>query len=342
MANCPEDCLTEPVIQAAWISIPPEIPMPSHGDLWLSTWADDDLLYITWGDGCGPGLEAGQEGCLDWEDTTDCGVAALSGPMAALDPCGAAQACVRSRHVPPGERDDKPSSLLAVGERLYLAGHSPLGDPDLGYIAVSEDHGLTWTEIPDSPWTRGSSGSSFRCLMFLQRGQGHQLAPDGYAYALAIGTEWDWQVWGDGLVHLVRVPATSIDDYRAYRYFGGQPAGGQPIWTPFLDQAHPVPGLRTTDLGSGMYHPGIDRYLFLTQEALFEAPHPWGPWTLVAPLMWWGDDPIWQGGYMPGIVSKDAGPTWFYFTAAGNDPVLDYRLHLGRVDLVSSGPGGSP
>ncbi|HPQ41495.1 MAG TPA: hypothetical protein PLV45_14080, partial [bacterium] len=49
------DCLTAPVIADAVLSAPPLEPIePSHGDLWVTTWADDGALYTAWGDGCGP------------------------------------------------------------------------------------------------------------------------------------------------------------------------------------------------------------------------------------------------------------------------------------------------
>ena len=43
------------LIASARIVGPPIVAFPSIGDLWMSTWADDDNIYITWGDGSGPG-----------------------------------------------------------------------------------------------------------------------------------------------------------------------------------------------------------------------------------------------------------------------------------------------
>ena len=32
----------------------PVFPFESHGDLWFTTWAEDDAVFVSWGDGRGP------------------------------------------------------------------------------------------------------------------------------------------------------------------------------------------------------------------------------------------------------------------------------------------------
>ena len=85
-----------------------------------------------------------------------------------------------------------------------------------------------------------------------------------------------------------------------------------------------------------MYHPGVGRYLFLTSRTLYDAPAPWGPWTYAGS---WGGAaaPVeWQGGYQPGIISKDTGPNSFWFTIAGQNraPRIEYCLNLGRMVMT--------
>ena len=55
-------------ILSARVVTPPMHPVPSTGDLWMNTWADDGHIYTGWGDGEGPG-------CTD--PGTDCGIAEL-------------------------------------------------------------------------------------------------------------------------------------------------------------------------------------------------------------------------------------------------------------------------
>jgi hypothetical protein len=85
-----------------------------------------------------------------------------------------------------------------------------------------------------------------------------------------------------------------------------------------------------------MYHAGTGQYLFLAgvstspsatnpHGTLFAALKPWGPWTNV--------------GEIPGVnismfITKGAGPTTVFFTAAGGTD--SYNLNVGRIDMVVS------
>lgn len=77
-----------PVIGSIGAEALPQIPFPSDGDLWFSTWADDDNLYASWGDGKGP-LQENEE--TPW---VDMGIARISGY------CPQLQASVRYREDP--------------------------------------------------------------------------------------------------------------------------------------------------------------------------------------------------------------------------------------------------
>jgi hypothetical protein len=316
-----------PVIASAAPEGDPVEPFISEGDLWMSTWADDGNLYSGWGDGRGVALHP------EW---TDCGIAKFTGDLPEIK---AKEQCYLAPTENPAV-NDKPSSLLFLDGRLVGAFHSPLGDPWMGYLAVSKDYGSTWTRVGfyregelapvnASPWTRDNK-SKFRCLFFINMGQAYALNLDGYVYALGMGAEWNWF----GGTYLCRVPKDSILYYKAYRYFSGL-TGSIPGWSASQDDAQALEGVRTMDQGSAMFHPYLKRYLFLTSLLLYDAPAPWGPWTKVG--AWTSaDSPVqWQGGYQPGIISKDTGPDWFWFTISGqNDlPKVTYRLHLGKMRL---------
>ncbi len=272
---------------------------------------------------------------------TPVGLLALEGPVPDFAPCppGPDQ-CVVSRHIPYGdlrvfEGMDKPSSLIAVGDRVYMHLHAPPGEPRMGYLAFSEDGGRTWTGRFETPW---GPESPFRVVHWIQMGQAYRLNRDGYLYGLGIGQEL-----GDPprrqAVYLLRVPLPSpgappeadpILDYGAYTYFAGL-EGGRPRWSPDPSEAVPVEGLTTMAQGAALYHPGIDRYLFLSglldregRGGLFEARTPWGPWHRVATF---------PAGFIPGLIAKDLGPDHVYFTAAGGGGV-SYNLNVGRLRLV--------
>lgn len=307
-------------------------PFSSNGDLWLNTWADDDNLYSAWGDGAG---------VLEGAGLTDCGIVKLSGKLPRLI---AEERCHNAPTADP-QVNDKPSSLLFLNGRLYGQFHSPLGDPWIGYLAYSDDYGKTWTRVgfyrewekrPDngSVWTR-ERNSCFRCLFFINMGKNYELNKDGYVYALGIGTEWDWNAG----VRLARVAKNEILNYEAYEYFTGI-EDNKPQWSKSQFDAVPLDGVNAIEQGSAMYHPGIGRYLFFTKSELYDAPNPWGPWTHAG--IWTGQQVSkqWQGGYQPGIISKDTGADYFWFTIAGQNqkPLVTYNLNLGKMVMKLKKP----
>ena len=180
--------------------------------------------------------------------------------------------------------------------------------------------------------TPACPNSPFRRLFFINMDQNYSLNTDGYVYALRIGTAWSWA----GTVHLTRVPKDRILDYAAYTYFAGRNDDGTPRWSREEREAAALPGVRASEQDSAMFHPGIDRYLFLTNRALYDAPEPWRPWTYAG--SWGGASaPVeWQGGYQPGIISKDTGPNSFWFTLAGQNAAckIEYCLNLGHMVMI--------
>ncbi|MFH1403736.1 MAG: DUF4185 domain-containing protein [Candidatus Altiarchaeota archaeon] len=341
--NCPTDCGLEveqnPVIKSVSVEGDP-ITIKSQGDLWLNTWADDDNIYTSWGDGTGFG-----------KIETDFGIAKLFGNPPNLvgeniynDPwlleeCDCSHCEERDKECfksCSGPCNDKPSSLLFIDGRLYAYIHSPLGDPMVGYLAYSDDYGLTWTRLKDSsPWKasdkyandgKSKIGSNFRCMFFINMGKNYNLNTDDYVYAFGIGREWGWY---EG-VYLARVPKNKILDYSSYTYFMGM-QNNQPQWSFQESNAQPIAGLTTPAQFSSIYHPGIKRYIILTEENLYEALNPWGPWTLAGRWVKKG----WRG-YQPGIISKDTGDDYFWFTIAGQPSIgqdINYNLNIGKITM---------
>ena len=318
-----------PVISSVSVEGNPIEPMKTHGDLWFTTWADDDNLYCSWGDGTGIGKGP----------FTDMGIGCLTGAL----PDITGEIKYRDSFT---EKDDlsqnnKPSSLLFIDGRLYVQVHSPLGDPTVGYLAYSDDYGITWKRAEgDSPWNN-TVDSNFRCLFFVNMGKNYELNTDGYVYALGIGTEWGWQ---KGL-YMARVPKDDILDYTAYEYLVAVEEG-IPSWSSSQFDANPLQSVYTRGQASAMYHSGINRYVLLTAQDVFDAPNPWGPWTYAGS---WARPPPrgWVGGYQPGIISKDTGENYFWFTIAGqpknpwSGKEVKYSLNLGKMVMKLEGESDS-
>lgn len=324
-----------PVIKTVLVDGVPLEPFASDGDLWLSTWADDDNIYSGWGDGRGP---LSDKEPIPW---VDCGIVKLTGDLPNLKP----ETRYREDETPPLPINDKPASLIYLDSCLYGQFHSPLGDARIGYLSFSKDYGTTWKRIgyfgendkqPEnaSPWLR-KNNSPFRCMFFVNMGKNYSLNTDGFVYALAIGTEWHWM----GLrVFLTRVKKENILDYNQYEYFAGYSKKDEPKWAASQSMAKPVKGPITFGQGSAIYHPGIRRYLFMTDFDVFDAPHPWGPWTYAGSWTTWKTRPgikEWQGGYQPGIISKGTGPDYYWFTISGQNkkPNITYSYNLGKMIL---------
>jgi hypothetical protein len=318
---------SSPVIESVSPEGDPIRPFLSDGDLWLNTWADDDNVYSGWGDGLGVALHTNR---------TDCGIARFTGSFPSIT---ATEQCIDAPTALPGV-NDKPSSLLYFNSRLYGLFHSPLGDAWIGYLAYSDDYGKTWTRVgfyqegeilPSnaSPWTRDKN-SKFRCAFFINMGKSYSLNTDGYVYALGIGREWSWL----GETYLMRVKKEDILKYAAWEYLSAF-LNEQPRWSSSQSDAIPLANIVALGQGSAMYHPGIKRYLFLTSDFLFDAPNPWGPWTLAGSWVDKNSPVQWLGGYQPGVVSKDTGPDSFWFSLAGQNasPMIMYRLHLGKMKM---------
>ncbi len=352
-----EDCQTTatPQITGAEIVEPPRLPFDcSFGDLWFVSydWGNDSNPWfnMTWGDGCGIDTALKQI----WSDA---GVVSFQGPLPVPgatphpDPFDTFTFVSMEEDVPDGIAgqpfdgcDDKPSSILAITHpstppadptyEFYLAGHSPQGPPAKGYIArwpYEEGPSAQFTELPDTPWI---DDSKFKILMFINREDDY---PDDHLYALGIGTEYDWNLYGDSEVFLTRFDRNiPLMDYSQFEYFTGL-SSGLPVWSTEQDDAQPVPGLFTASIGSAIYknwpETGDGSYLFLTTEGLFEAPEPWGPWFMVAPLIMWGDNPDWRGGYMPGLIAFPTGTNDVYFTLSGQDDIIGYKFHLGKIEI---------
>jgi len=299
----------------------------SDGDLWPSCWADDDALYAANGDGAGFG-----------STTSDIVMNRIAGTPADgdLEGVGLGTGDDLGQVWSGDDFTRKPTGMLCVDGTIYLAVQDlrkDFNEAPAATIARSDDHGRTWTWDTAAPMF---SGHVFTTIWFADYGRDSVGAPDaGYAYAFGLDGNWrdsfDDSVPDPTELFLARVPVASVQDVSTWEFYAGAPGDAEPAWTPDITAKQPVladervqhPAGKNASGGTvgarnltvlsqgGVTHlPALDRYLYTSWTELtfefYEAPEPWGPWTLFAsedfgPYPWTEDR---YGGYATTIPSK--------------------------------------
>jgi len=241
-------------------------------DNWPITWADDGEQYTSYGDGWG--FDPPTERKLSQ------GFAKVIG-----EPHDFRGVNIRSRT---GEREGdgaagaKASGMLMVGGVLYLLVRN-VGNSQ---VAWSRDHGRTWE------W-RSSFETSFGCPSFLNFGRNYEGARDEYVYVYSSDGPTAYECYDQ--VVLARLPRAHIADREAYEFFAGLDPDGAPMWAKDIDRRQPVfrypQHCARLDV---VYDPAVGRYLMALGYnqtggwGLFDAPEPWGPWTVAFHTEDWG------------------------------------------------------
>jgi hypothetical protein len=322
-----------------------QVQTGSDGDLWPSAWADDDALYAANGDGRG----------FSDQPSADLVANRLTGTPG--DQLAGTRLAASDAICPvwsdPARYNRKPTGMLAIDgngdgvDELYLAvqdlryGDGAFDDAAAASVAVSTDHGVTWTPTTAPMFT----DHVFTTVFFLDFGKSSEHRrvlgePDsGYAYAYGLDGNWRTSyvhsVPDPVDLYLARVPIGSITDRSSWQFCTGVDANGRPGWSgdigarsavlhderrlyPTISQ-NPKNGptnLSVLAQGSVVYHPALERYLYTSWTEytfeFYEAPAPWGPWKLFlhkdfGPYPWWGSAPgPKNGGYATTIPSRYA------------------------------------
>jgi hypothetical protein len=249
-------------------------------DLWPITWAVDDALYTSWGDG------GGFKG-TNRDGRVSLGFGRIAGP-----PSGFTTANVW------GGKDalnqatfrGKCAGLLSVDGILYAWINRQDGVRPTFKLAWSANFADSWQL---SPWTLQSI--EFAPSTILNYGKDYTGARDDFVYFYG-------GAWGPAQnVYLVRVHKHQIRHWARYEFFKGLDAAGDPLWTSDMTQRRPVfsdPNLVHEVNGalkaSVIYNPGIGRFLLSVPHGgvgrlgFFDAPDPWGPWSTVVYYDDWG------------------------------------------------------
>ena len=194
-------------------------------------------------------------------------------------------------------------------------------------------------------------GNKFGGPAFVNNGRDNQNAPDGYVYAVSTD-QWD----NGGTLTVGRVPADRIADRSAWEWVSQLKGPDHPVWSKNLQQAVSVlndPGhISLPDL---VYIAGIKRYLLLTWSLkkpfsprdgtaldIYDAPHPWGPFTLVH------HEDIWESvdmnPYCPRLplkwlqVKNNELVGWIQFSGSWREHSGHYRSHVRQFKMTLRKP----
>lgn len=245
------------------------------------TWADDDNQYTSWGDG-------GGFGGTNRNGRVSLGVARIDGNNNSY----------KAVNVWGGKNTEntatfggKSYGIISIDTKLYMwvSPGSNTNNYKEARIYESSDHGASWTA---ANWAFVQSDGLFMPT-FLQFGKAYAGARDQFVYCYAnnLKHRQKLSVQKPGEITLMRAPKESVMDRSKYEFYQGTDSTGNPVWTTDLTRKKPVfynpdgVGWNT----SASYNPGLNRYLLITQHnksfsgsiGIFDAPHPWGPWTTV-------------------------------------------------------------
>jgi hypothetical protein len=338
------------ILAVHWsFSVAKRLRKADGSDIWPCTWALDDALYCAWGDG------GGFQG-TDGIGRVSLGFARVTGSPREDEPSS-----FHGRNLwgaPPyadhrATFGGKVGSLIAVDGVIYGAGslwtRENAKDPvdtweagTLDRLIWSQDFGKSW-QI--APWTPAEDLGSF-----LQFGRDRENAPGEYVY------DYFGRPNDPTHVYLKRIAASELEHVPERRphpqylaYISG--SGDDVSWSPRALDARPVFTDPENAVGAVVvYDARLARYLLTVghdrsgrprdmapgELGVFEAPHPWGPWSTV----YYGDD--WgrfsastHGDYL-GLtfpakwISADGRVLWGVFSGPGN---LD-AFNLVRMRLV--------
>lgn len=191
-------------------------------------------------------------------------------------------------------------------------------------------------------------GARFGGPAFVNFGRDNADARDEYVYAVS-ADQWD----NGGHMLLGRVHQDHILEAPAWQWASDISSDNEPQWTSELENARAVlSDDRWISLPEMVYLKSIKRYLLLTWRLngdfsntdgsrliIYDAPEPWGPFTLVHYEETWESKEM--NPYCPRIplkwIEADGVTGWLQFSGSwANTPGAPnyYRLHVRRFRLM--------
>jgi len=271
-------------------------------DLWPCTWARDDNQYCAWGDG------GGFDGNDDNIGRVSLGFARLSGVPVAPGDSGYTGKNVWG--APPYAENPatfggKVLSMLSIDGVLYAIGGFWTTDnaADPAHKGGNGPwYSLAWSSDLGSHWQIAPWSGPSMLGTFLNFGRDYAGAIDSYAYIyyLRAGDRQHVYLKRVAKDHLLTDPSSP----GVYQYLSAVDAHGRSAsWSDSESQALAIfhdpqhvdlpdvvydPKLRRYLMTIGHYRSGDDSDASIGQFGIFEAPHPWGPWSTVDYYDDWG------------------------------------------------------
>jgi len=297
-----------------------------NSDNWPITWTADGEQFTSYGDGWG--FEPYTERKLSQ------GFARIvGGPEGFL---GENIRATSGETEGDGLAGPKASGMVAIDGVLYMW----VRNTGNATLVSSADGGVNW---------EGGfrMETSFGCPAFLNFGRDYAGAAsrssasalcDGYVYTYSPDGPSAYEPY-DSLV-LARVPKELMRERQAYEFLRGLDERGLPKWTPEVAErgagfAYPGHCQRP----DAVYHPGLGRYLLALGYnhhggwGIYEAPEPWGPWSVVFHTEGWGLGNT-HGYRLPAKwIGEDNRTLWLVFSGRTYDGVMYDAFCLRRLTL---------
>jgi len=318
------------------------------GDTWPTTWALDDNLYGSAGDNSNSKMNFWKiEGSPDM--TSSYNVTLINNyPVDYNHLCSTQNA--------------KPATVLSIGGVLYMSascmnyGDNPAWNRQHnlnGFFVTSNDYGKTWNNNVTPPdFFKGRLAAP----MMIQFGKDYSGAKDNFVYAYFPSAVDGQAYWcNNDYMLLGRVPKDQLLKRPSWEFFVGI-KNGVPAWDTDDTKALPVfTFANMTGENQVQYNAGIKRYLVAnygfidpdghprpfhqvpllykhrSQLTLFEAPEPWGPWSLFYRDDNWGDFGNYDGTFPTKWMSTDGKEMWMISAACCTD--APYYLVSTKVTL---------
>lgn len=282
-------------------------------DNWPMTWADDDAIYTSYGDGFG--FEPFVEKKLSM------GLARVEGTPP--DFKGMNLRAATAERVGNGAKGPKASGLLMVDGVLYM------------WVRNTGNSTLAWSADRGKTWTWGwKFEESFGCPTFLNYGKNYEGARDEYVYVYSQDGAGAYEPY-DRVV-LARVLKNKVREKEAYEFFVRIGAEGKVIRSSKLSERGAVFSYAGhCERLDVVFDKGLRRYLMAVAYGhgkgwgLYDAPEPWGPWTVAYTTADWGLGETHGYRLSTKWMSPDGREVWMVFSGLKpNDAFCVRRMVL--------------